>query len=130
MRKRIAVLSLLIVYVITTVGFAMSLHFCGSKISNIRINQSSQKSCCSKELETTPDKCCKDKHVKIRISDQQQTIQSAKIPGITGLDLFILPSTPVIQCSDVITSSSRLSYRGPPLNSDVPLTIQNCIFRI
>ena len=130
MIKRIAVLSLLLVYLSTTAGFALSLHFCGTKISNIRINQSSQKPCCSKETETKPDNCCKDKQIKIKISDQQQTIQSAKIPVVSNLDLFIIPEGILSSTSNTFISISRLSYRGPPVASDIPLTIQNCIFRI
>ena len=130
MIKRIAVLSLLLVYICTTVGFALNLHFCGTKISNIGINQSSQKPCCSKETETKPDKCCKDKQVKIKILDQQQTIQTAKIPAVSNLDLFIIPEGLSTITSNPFLSVSRLNYRGPPVRSNIPLTIQNCIFRI
>jgi hypothetical protein len=130
MIKRIAVLSLLLVYLSTTGGFALSLHFCGTKISNVRINQSSQKPCCSKETETKPDKCCKDKHIKIKISDQQQTIQAAKIPAVSNVNLFIIPEGLSNLTSNPFILASRLDYRGPPVTSDIPLSIQNCIFRI
>ncbi len=130
MIKRIAVLSLLLVYLGTTVGFAMSLHFCGTKVSDIRINQTSKKPCCSKETESKPDNCCKDKHIKIKISDQQQTIQSAKIPPASNLDLFIAQERTFTNISSTPDQITRLRYRGPPVNSDIPLTLQNCNFRI
>ncbi len=130
MIKRIAVFSLLVVYLCTTVGFAMSLHFCGTKISDIRINQSSQKPCCSEETETKPDQCCKDKHIRIKVSDQQQTIQFAKIPAAGKLDLFVVPERTSSSSLNTLSLISRLKYRGPPVISNIPLTVQNCNFRI
>lgn len=130
MIKRIAVLSFLSVYLCTTVGFAMSLHFCGSKIANIRVNQNSQKPCCSKEKETKSDTCCKDKHIEIKISDSHQAIQTAKIPAASNLDLLIAPERTSNSQSNTLFRISRLNYRGPPLHSNVPLTVQNCNFRI
>ena len=129
MLKRIVVLSLLSVYFGTTVGFAMSVHFCGSKILNVRINQSSSKPCCSKEVAATPDKCCKDKHIQIKISDQQQTIQSAKIPAVSNLDLFIDLREICDINSNTVISITRLNDREPPELSGIPLTIKHCTFR-
>ena len=130
MIKRVVVLSLLLVYLSTTVGFALSLHFCGTKISDIRINQSTKKPCCSKETDTKPDKCCDDKHIKIKVSDQQQTIQSTKIPVVCDLELLIVGQDQRSAIFTLGTSASQMSYCGPPLASKIPLTIQNCIFRI
>lgn len=130
MIKRIAIFSLLLVYLSTTAGFALSLHFCGTKISNIRINQSAKKPCCKKEAEEKPDKCCKDKHVRIKVSDLQQTAQSAKIPAICNLDLYINPNNISVFTTGLFVSISAVSYRGPPVRSSIPLTLQNCIFRI
>lgn len=128
--KRIVVLSLLLVYFGTTVGFAMSLHFCGSKISNVRINQSSSKPCCTKETEATPDKCCKDKHIQIKVSDEHHTIQSAKIPAASNVDLFINLRETYDTNHTTFISISRLTERGPPERSGIPLTIKHCTFRI
>ncbi|SKB74931.1 HYC_CC_PP family protein [Daejeonella lutea] len=131
MFKRIAVLSLLLLYLCTTVGFAMSLHFCGTKISNIRINQSAKKPCCSNENEAKPDKCCKDKHLKIKVSDQQQTIQSAKVPAASNVDLFLLPAEDTFPLDRTASRHfSRSVFRGPPPTSGISLNLRYCNFRI
>ena len=130
MFKRIAIVSLLLMYLSTTVGFAMSLHFCGTLISSIRINHKSEKTCCASETESKEDKCCKDHQIHIKVSDQQQTIQSAKIPPVSNFHLLIYRSWISDSFSDIFTSISGLIYRGPPVISDRPLTIQNCTFLI
>ncbi len=130
MIKRIAVLSLLMVYLSTTAGFALTLHFCGSKVSNIGINRSSPKPCCPAESESKPDNCCKDEHIQIKVSDQQQNTQSAKLPAVSNLDLFIIPERIPTFSKETARLSSQLRYRGPPAISSIPLTIQNSVFRI
>jgi hypothetical protein len=130
MLKRVAVLSLLLMYLGTTVGFAMSVHFCGTKISRVRINYKSEKSCCVKETGSNADECCKDKQINIKLSDQQQFIQSAKIPAVVNFDLLVFPSWISNSFSETSASVSRSPYRGPPVISNVPFSIQNCTFRI
>lgn len=130
MFKRIAIVSLLLMYFGTTVGFAMRLHFCGTKISSIRLNYESEKPCCANETESKTDECCKDKQIHIKISDQQQIIQSAKVPAVLDFDLLIYPSLIPNSFLDISTSISVLNYRGPPEISEPPFTIQNCTFRI
>lgn len=130
MIKRIAVLSLLLVYMSTTVGFALTLHFCGKKVSDVRINQTSKKPCCTKEADGKPDNCCKDKHVKIKVSDQQQNIKTAKAPAASLLDLFIVPEIVANAISFALNPHGKITQRGPPTGKVVPLTIQNCTLRI
>lgn len=129
MFKRIAVLSFLLMYLGTTVGFAMSLHFCGTNLSEIQINQDSKKPCCADETKTKTDNCCEDKHIDIKVSDQQQNISFIKLPIPTNFKLFLTP----LKITTVSVLSSpyfRLGYRVAPNISNIPLTIQNCRFQI
>ncbi len=129
MIKRIAVLSLLLMYLGTTFGFAMSLHFCGTKISDIQITQSSRKPCCAKETESKSDDCCNDKQIKIKVSDQQLNISLNRLPKTSNLDLFIIPVR-VSTLAELSVTYSGLSFRGPPDISKLPLTIKHCRFQI
>ena len=130
MFKRIATVSLLLVYLGTTVGLAMSVHFCGTKISNIQLAYESKKACCANETESKADVCCKEKQIHIKVSDQQQIIQSAKIPVAFNFDLLINPFWISNSFLYITTSISVLNYRGAPEISEPPSTIQNCTFRI
>jgi hypothetical protein len=130
MKKRIAVLSFLLLYLSTTAGFAMNLHFCGNSLSGIQLNSPVKKTCCKKEAKSKPDKCCKDKHILIKVSDQQYAAADFKIPSATDLDLFLLPhlSLNFNIIYDVLSFAPQ--YRGPPDLAAVSLTIKNCVFRI
>ncbi len=130
MIKRIAILSLLLLYISTTSGFALNLHFCGTKVSDIRINHSAKKTCCKEDTESKPDTCCKDQHIRIKVSDQQQVIQSAKLPAVSDINLFILPENPDVSVPESSFSASILKYTRAPGYSTIPLNIQNCVFLI
>lgn len=130
MIKRIAVISLLLMYVSTSVGFAMSLHFCGVKVSNIRINPGSKKPCCSKETESKPDKCCKDKHLNVKVTDSQRIVQPAKVPVASNHDIFLVLQRQFALNSESFLQGSAFRFRGPRVSSPVPLNIQHCNFRI
>lgn len=131
MFRRISILTLLLMYLSTTVGFAVSIHFCGAKISNVRVNQTGKKPCCKSEDESKPDKCCKDKHVEVKVSDQQQNSASAKIPAVSSLDLFIIPFNQFVFSTTASSSAFQPDYRGPPeVGNTIPLTIKYCVFRI
>ncbi len=130
MIRKIAVLSLLLMYISTTAGFALTLHFCGLKVSNVGINRTAPKPCCPTESETKPDNCCKDEHIQIKISDEQQNIQPAKVPAVSNLDLLNLNQRISPFHVEAIRLSSKLRYGGPPILSQIPVSIQNCVFRI
>ena len=125
-----AIVSLLLMYLGTTVGFAMSLHFCGIKLSSIRANYESENPCCANQTKSKADECCKDKKILIKASDQQQIIQSVKIPAAFNFDLLVNRSRISNSFADRTASISVLNYRGAPEISEPPLTIQNCTFRI
>ena len=117
-------------YLGTTVGWATSIHFCGTKISSIRLNYESERPCCANETESKADECCTDKQIHVEVSDQQQIIQSTKIPVAFNFDLLVNPSWISNSFLDITTSISVLNYRGGPEISKPPVTIQNCTFRI
>lgn len=130
MFKRTAILSILFLYLGTTVGFAMSLHFCGTKISNIKFNSEKFKGCCTDEAESKSDNCCKDKQIEIKVSDRQQLMTINKVPEPVNFDLFLFPVKYVNTRPGLSDLYPNLIYYGPPLISDVPFTIQYSVFRI
>ncbi len=129
MIRKLAILSLLLLYLGTSAGFALSLHFCGKEISDIRLNHQEKKSCCKNE-ENSTDRCCKDKHISVKISDEQHHAQSAKIPAVSCTALFTATYNPFIPEPGSPAKLQARSFRGPPATDPVPLTIKNCNFRI
>ncbi|MXV14632.1 HYC_CC_PP family protein [Hufsiella ginkgonis] len=127
MAKRIAAIMVLCIYLVTSTGFAMSLHFCGKKLSKVSINQAA-KSCC-KALSEKEDKCCKNKKVTVRIADEHATGMIAKAPVPTGIDLFVLTLSCFSAQFSMHAWQAVSAAHSPPV-APVPLTIRNCVFRI
>jgi hypothetical protein len=127
MLKRSAAVVLMVLYVITVSGFALNLHYCFDRISSFQIDAPARS--CVKELETKKMKCCKDKHIEVKVKDAHQTgsiafagkIFVADLPKLKIADLFIAGN-------DLLFSVS--SYRGPPPPPDINIYLKNCNFRV
>ena len=116
-------------YLITGIGFAINLHYCGKLITSVKID-ASFKSC--KETGMMPGmKCCKNKRIDIKIKDAHQgqsqsflsKIFSFKLTAVHYIETNLLPQSLWFECA---------SYRGPPdkLASVTPVFLKNCNFRI
>jgi hypothetical protein len=128
MKLKVLATTLLLLYVSGTAGLAISLHFCGKKISNIQVNSSAKKSCCGKVKEDM--KCCKDKHIQIKVSDEHASVAQLKVPQTNFL--YLLPqSINYIQVRAVpVALLAAEPYRGPPGTETQSLIIKNQVFRI
>ena len=70
MFKRSVAMVLLMLYVITVSGFALNLHYCFNQISSVKVDAPANP--CAKVLENSKMKCCKDKHIEIKVKDAHQ----------------------------------------------------------
>jgi hypothetical protein len=126
MIKKIAILSLLLVYFTVTMGFIMSTHFCGGQITKVSFS-TKKLFCGEKDMEM---RCCHNKHVDIKVSDKHQTVTDAAKFQISELSLFSIPAQPFLFNQALAVQNDADGYRGPPLHSPVPLIISNSVFRI
>lgn len=87
MIKRLTTLLLTKVYIITVLGFALNLHYCGSVLAAVKIN-SPVKAC-----KTAPvtKKCCKDKEIDVKLKDVHQAQPSSFLSGLFGFDIPKIP---------------------------------------
>jgi hypothetical protein len=127
MKRRFFILSLLVLYISSTAGFAMNLHFCGSKLSEVKFNSQTNKQCCKKE--SAASKCCKNKHLNLKVSDEHQASVHGKAPDAASFQLLPISSGEVVFNYADIVSGSALNYRGPPPTT-IPINLLNCTFRI
>jgi len=122
-------LLLLLLYLVTGIGFAINLHYCGKLVTSVRID-TSLKSC--REPGMMPGmKCCKNKRIDIKLKDAHQgqshsflsKIFSFKLTAINYVPVFLLPQSLLPE---------QTFYRGPPdkLVSVTPAYLKNCNFRI
>jgi len=131
LKQKIA-LSLAVFYTVSVMGLALSLHFCGGKLENVKLfsNEVSCKFCADIPAEKIKDDgCCKNTQVTVKVKDSHQTAAKVEMPKLFSIQLFIHP--PVLEFISNITPAffSKISNKAPPLSSRVTLHIFNCIFR-
>jgi hypothetical protein len=128
MLKRSAAIILIILYTCTVSGFALNLHYCFNRLSSIQIDAPSKG--CTKGLAVSKMKCCKDKHIEIKVKDSHQTGTKSPITRIFNGDLAFI-SFGNIFFKIPGNSIAAISYRGPPdVLHKSPLFLKNCTFRI
>lgn len=130
-KQKIA-LYLAALYVVSVMGLALSLHFCGGKLENVKLfsNVVSCKFCADIPSEKIKDDgCCKNTQVTVKVKDSHQTAAKVEMPKLFSVQLFLHP--PVLDFLSNITPAflNKISNKAPPLSSQVALHIFNCIFR-
>ncbi|KQR71909.1 hypothetical protein [Pedobacter sp. Leaf176] len=131
LKQKIA-LSLALFYMVSVMGLALSLHFCGGKLENVKLfsNEVSCKFCVDIPAEKIKDDgCCKNTQVTVKVKDSHQTAAKVEMPKLFSIQLFLHP--PVLEFISNITPafSRKISNKAPPLSSRVALHVFNCIFR-
>ena len=129
MIKKFGVLLLVVLYTITASGFALNLHYCGTRVASVKINTPAKS--CGMAMGISEKKCCKDIKVDVKVKDAHE-VQS----GLFLAKVFnLISSKPTFQeysfsAQQVLTE--RFFDRGPPDISvkGIPVFLKNCIFRI
>lgn len=130
--KRKIAFGLSFFYLVNVIGIALSLHFCGGKLANVKLYSSatSCKLCGSipayKKVETD---CCKNTKIDVKVKDDHQSQAEFKLQKLFAVDLFLphifyfnfkfLPSFSVTQ----------IDNKAPPLGKKVAVYLLNCVFR-
>ncbi|KLT64593.1 hypothetical protein AB669_12575 [Pedobacter sp. BMA] len=130
LKQKIA-LSLAVLYTVSVMGLALSLHFCGGKLENVKLfsNAVSCKFCKDIPAEKKDDGCCKNTQVTVKVKDSHQVEAKVEMPKLFSIQLFLHP--PVITFFSDLKSSffNKISNKAPPLRLGVALHVFNCIFR-
>jgi hypothetical protein len=131
--KRFVVAILALVYLTTTIGVTMHLHYCMGKVASWGMGNQEPKTCSECGMEKSEQKdsgCCKDKYTFLKNKTDQKVTESsfqmkqlmaAGIPAsFTEIPSLTLPS---------VTEENPISH-APSLNHGIPIYILNCIYRI
>ena len=96
MIKKAGIVFLVLMYVITSTGFALNLHYCGNHIADIKIN-APVKSCIKLTFKRNM-KCCKDTKLDVKVKDSHESQPNSVLTKITPVAVsrsafedFILP---------------------------------------
>lgn len=127
--KKVIVSILAVLYLCSSVGATVHLHYCMGKLVNWSLTDKDGDKCDKCGMQKDGG-CCKDEQQFVKNSLDQKTTESA----IQFMHLIAnaAPGT-VINISDLYSSSLAENYsisHAPPLKSGVDILIRNCIFRI
>jgi len=129
LKQKIA-LGLCAFYLISVIGVALSLHFCGGKLSAVHFTKVALcKSCKSTEKVTNSDKCCKNTAVDAKIKDSHQSGVKVNLPKDFSIQLF-LPSFLSEAFTLVLPKLfSKVENKAPPFSARFSLYAYHCVFR-
>lgn len=137
--KRILATILTLVYLTTSIGATLHLHYCMGKLVSWGLLDHKDKHCplcgmapkkADKHCTTVNTGCCKDEHKLIKADKDQKITQSEFqlvkfYPEATPVNSLLLP--------DISASSFAIEHtttNAPPRLGKVPVFLLNCNFRI
>ncbi|MEI2823759.1 MAG: hypothetical protein V9F02_10075 [Chitinophagaceae bacterium] len=131
--KRFAAAILAVLYISTSTGATVHMHYCMGKLADWDFRQKESKTCGDCGMKTSDAKekgCCKDEHKFIK----SDTDQKAADMGLQLLQLLAtdLPTGFIESPSFNFTSISE-EYpisNAPPRSNGVAVYIRNCVFLI
>ncbi|WP_316830342.1 HYC_CC_PP family protein [Pedobacter aquatilis] len=131
LKQKIA-LSLAVFYMVSVMGLALSLHFCGGKLENVKLfsNAVSCKFCKDIPAEKIKDDgCCKNTQVTVKVKDSHQTEAQIQMPKLFSIQLFLHPPVLAFLANVRPAFLNKITNKAPPLSTRVALHVFNCIFR-
>jgi len=128
MLKRSGAFVLTLLYLVTVIGFALNLHFCGNYLASVKID-APVKSCSM--LSEGKKKCCTNKHFEVKVKD---THQGQSLSFLSKIFVFELAKLPFNNSFLSVNQGSLVKFfdRGPPdiFSCNNSIFLKNCIFRI
>jgi hypothetical protein len=127
MKKTVALI-LAFMYLGLSSGLAVNIHYCMGKVTDVDVNNYSDKSCvCNMKGGTMP--CCGHFYELVKVNDEHQVVASSfsfKAPEITVHNFDNLMTVLALPQTCINSSAAYI----PPLLSRPDIYIQNCVFKI
>ncbi len=117
-------------YVMSIVGFALSIHFCGGQIADVAISKE-RLSCqfCTNES-PVDDGCCKDSHIQVKVDDTHKAESGSKVPQVFNTDIWAPFKVLRFSGKEVSPALFKWLYERPPhIYKGVAIHLFNCVFR-
>ncbi len=132
--KKFLVVILSVLYISSSMGAGLDVHYCCGKLKNIELsfknNSIKQNTKCGMKFTANNNGCCKDVHKQIKVSHDQNNVSAFTLP-IASSSAVILPSVveiPTIYLSTIAEGS--FSPHSPPFREANPIYLKNCTFLI
>lgn len=130
MIKRYSAMFMAKMYLITALGFALNLHFCGKVLAGVTIDHPA-KTCTAS---VTPRKCCKEKQVDVKIKDSHQAESPSLMMKLFGFEISKIPFGDFVFSAqqallDKLNATPPPPPPSPPSGKEAQY-IKNCSLRI
>lgn len=128
LKQKIA-LGLCAFYLISVIGVALSLHFCGGQLSAVHFTEVAHCKGCKAEKTVKADNCCKNTAIDAKIKDSHQSGLKVELPKNYSIQLFLTPFLSEIAERILPHLFSKSKKEAPPLSARLSLYAYNCVFR-
>ena len=131
--KKLIVAILALVYITTSTGAVIRVHYCMGELADWSIGVDNSKTCgkCGMQVSEEKDNgCCKDKHTFVKNNSDQKFAQTGLL--IIPILTVALPVSFIkFHADDFLSIREENSVTHPPLRSrGVAVYIRNCVFLI
>ncbi|OJY97492.1 MAG: hypothetical protein DI535_21905 [Citrobacter freundii] len=127
--KKAAIILLICVYSLATMGFSLKQFYCCGKLKSVTFSllQEAKDKCGNGDDKTG---CCDSKFQFFKVKDNHISADQADFPFKHFIDLHLY--TPSFQDISFVSQKTTIAYRSnaPPLHQGVPIYIYNCVFRL
>lgn len=131
--KKFIVSILAVLYLVTSTGATIHMHYCMGKLADWNLGHQESKTCSKCGMDKDESKnngCCKDEHRFLKDDSAQKITES----NIQFTDIVILGTPPAFfQLTDfgfVSITDKKPNCNAPPRKQDCPIYILNCVFLI
>lgn len=117
-------------YLITVIGVALNMHFCGGRLAEVSFSETAKCGKCKTAEKAGADSdCCKNTSVEAKVKDTHKAESSLKLAHDYGIELFF--GTLVTKAYHTLSTNvyNYTSNKAPPLSAVFSLHLINCIFR-
>lgn len=130
LRQKIA-LGLCVFYLVSVIGVALSLHFCGGELFAVHFSKAAVacSGCKTVEKKDTTNKCCKNTSVDAKIKDSHQSGSKVDVPKNYSIQWFLAPFLSRVIDAVFPNLFSKIENKAPPFVSGISIYVFNCVFR-
>lgn len=130
LKQKLAI-SLSTFYLVSVIGVALSLHFCGGKLAGVSATHAKAicKYCKSEPVDQKDNDCCKNTKVDVKVKDSHQAESTIKMPKLFSVDVFLHPNVSRVFSYFLPSVFNRLENKAPPKVTGVAIHVMNCVFR-
>ena len=128
--KQILSIVLAVIYLSTSSGLALQVHYCMDEVSGVSLAADDENSCGKCGMEKTSSNCCKDETRFVKLDDAHKLLPSSylqhpSVATVKSSEYF----DQSIAYSDVI-DPSVINANAPPVKTNRPLNLMHCVFRV